>query len=48
MDVTVVVFGDTQMVEHPVGFPPPVMLGLCEFGLSIMPIKIRPVGINTS
>ena len=43
--VTVVVFGDTQMVEHPVGFPPPVMLGLSELSLSVVTMDIGPMGI---
>ena len=45
---TIMIFGDrTEVVKDPVGFPPPVMLRLSELGFPIMPVKVRPVGINT-
>lgn len=38
---TCVVTRNLQLAEHPVRFPPPVVLRLRELRLSIMPIKIR-------
>ncbi len=37
------VLGDPELVEDPVGLPPPVVLGLGELGLSVVSVDVRPI-----
>ncbi len=39
------VLSDLQLVEYPIGFPPPVVLGLGEFGLPVVAVHVRPVSV---
>lgn len=43
-----VIVGDGESIEHAVRLPPPVVLGLRELGLPVVPVEIRVLGIRAS
>jgi len=45
--LTVVTFCSFELIEDPVGLPPPMMLRLSELCFSVMTVKVRPIGIHT-
>ena len=44
---TIMRFGHTELIENSVGLPPPMVFGLGKFSLSIVPVQIWPIGIET-
>ena len=44
---TIMRFGHTELIKNSVGLPPPMVFGLGKLCLSIMPIEVRPIGIET-
>ena len=45
--LTIKISGGFQMIKHPVGLPPPMMLYLSEFCFSIMTVQVWPISIQT-
>ena len=44
--LTCVVLGHHEMLEYPVGLPPPVVLRLSEFRLSIVAVQVGEVRVG--
>ena len=43
-----VVSRDRQLIEHPIRLPPPVVLRLRKFRLSVVSIEIRMLGVDAT
>ena len=43
---TCVMLRQCELLEYPVGLPPPVVLRLSELGLAVVAVEIREVGVG--